>query len=46
MNKTIKDMMKIIEEQIKLSDYGENEYSLNSLYYDFYLEVRRVLGDE
>ena len=46
MNKEIRDMIILIEEQIRLSDYGTNEHSLNSLYYDFYLEVKRSLGHE
>jgi len=40
---TLADWEKLIEEQIELSDYGENEYSLNTLYYDFYLWAMREL---
>jgi|5_EtaG_2_1085323.scaffolds.fasta_scaffold297762_2 hypothetical protein len=34
-------MLALIDQQITLSDYGENTYSLNELYYELYLMVRR-----
>jgi len=39
--KTIEEWKKLIENQIALSDYGQNTHSLNTLYYDFYLFVTR-----
>jgi hypothetical protein len=37
-------MITLIEEQIELSDYGENIHDLNALYYDFYLLIRSKVG--
>jgi len=33
-------LLTLIDEQIDLSDYGENTYDLNELYYNLYLLVR------
>ena len=35
-SRDIHEMITLIEEQMNLSDYGENTHSLNELYYDFY----------
>lgn len=39
-NREIVEMITLIEEQIELSDYGENIHDLNTLYYDFYLLIK------
>jgi len=40
--KTI-EMIEYIEEQIELSDSGNNHEPLNSLYYDFYLHIKDLV---
>jgi len=41
MERTTAEWIEYIEEQIELSDSGNNHESLNELYYDFYLHIRR-----
>jgi len=43
MNQEIRDMIELIDEQITLSDTGENTMSLNTLYYELYVEVSRLI---
>ncbi len=39
-SRDVHEMITLIEEQIDLSDYGENTHSLNELYDDFYLLIK------
>jgi len=43
MNQEIRDMIELIDEQITLSDTGENTMSLNTLYYELYVEISRLI---
>tara|TARA_R110002096_G_scaffold327432_1_gene521597 strand:- start:254 stop:400 length:147 start_codon:yes stop_codon:yes gene_type:complete len=45
-SREILEMITLIEEQIDLSDYGENTYSLNELYYDFYNLIKSRVQDD
>ena len=38
-DRTTADWLKLIDEQIELSDYGNNTYDLNTLYYEFYVHM-------
>jgi len=43
MNEQIRDMIELIDEQIELSDSGNNHSDLNTLYYELYIEVSRLV---
>jgi hypothetical protein len=43
MNEQIRDMIELIDEQIELSDSGNNHLDLNTLYYELYIEVSRLV---
>jgi len=41
MERSTRALIELIEEQIELSDSGNNHLDLNELYYDFYLHIKR-----
>lgn len=42
MERTTAEWIELIEEQIELSDSGNDHLSLNGLYYDFYLHIKEL----
>lgn len=42
MERTTAEWIEYIEEQIELSDSGNNHMDLNTLYYDFYLHIKEL----
>ncbi len=43
MERTTEEWIEYIEEQIELSDSGNDHEPLNGLYYDFYLHIKWVV---